>query len=109
MNVSVSPGSVVEGNDATFTIFSSDVVAQPVTVNYSVRGTAINGSDYTLSGIAGQVIIDAGQSFAAVTVHSIADHVKERNETVIVTLSAGAGYKLPKHGAKATLTIINGL
>jgi len=78
-------------------------------VNYSIRGTAINGPDYTLSSAAGQVTIDPGQSSATVTLHSIADHVKERNETAIMTLSSGAGYKLPKHGSKATLTIINGL
>ena len=77
-------------------------------MNYSVRGTAIDGSDYTLTSAAGQVTIDAGQAFATVTLHSIADHVKERNETVIMAVSSGSGYKVPKHGSKATLTIING-
>ena len=108
ITVSVSPGSVVEGNDAVFTFTSSTAVSQPVTVNYSMRGTALNGIDYTLDGTAGQVTIAAGENSATVTLHSIADHVKERNETVIMTPSAGAGYKLPKRGTKATLTILNG-
>lgn len=108
ISISVSPGSVIEGNDATFTITSSTAVAQPLTINYSMRGSAINGSDYTLNGTAGQATIGAGQNSATVTLHSIADHVGERNETAVMALSSGIGYKLPKRGAKATLTILNG-
>ena len=81
-------------------------MAQPVTVNYSMRGTAVNGTDYTLDS-AGQVTINPGTNSATVTLHSIADHVKERNETAILVPSSGVGYKLPKHGTRATLTIIN--
>jgi outer membrane biosynthesis protein TonB len=109
ITVSVSPGSVIEGNDATFIFSSSVVVEQPVTVNYSMRGTALNGTDYTLSGTSGQVTITAGQNSAMVTLHSIADHVKERSETAIMVPGNGVGYKLPKRGTKATLTILNGL
>jgi hypothetical protein len=109
ITVSVSPGSVVEGNDATFTVFSAAVVSQSITVNYSMRGTAINGTDYTLSGTPGQVTLSAGQTSATVTLHSIADHVKEKTETAIMVLSGGSGYKLPKRGTKVTLTILNGL
>ena len=108
ITVSVSPGSVVEGNDATFTFSSSVVVSQPITVSYSMRGTAINGADYTLDGTPGQVTFAAGSTSATVTLHSIADHVKERNETAIMVPSSGVGYKLPQHGTKATLIIING-
>ena len=70
-------------------------------------GRARAGSDYTLSGTAGQATLPAGQSSATVTLHSIADHVKERNESVTMSLQSGAGYKIPKR-AKATLTIVNG-
>jgi len=108
ITVSVSPGNVIEGNDATFTFSSSVVVSQAVTINYVMRGTAVNGKDYTLSGISGRVTIVAGQSSAAVALHSIADHVKERNETAVMALTTGSGYKIPKTGAKATLTIVNG-
>jgi uncharacterized protein (UPF0264 family) len=97
----------VEGNDATFKISSSVVVSQPVTVSYSMRGTALNGTDYILNGTSGQVTIAAGQNSASVTLHSIADHVKERNETAVMALVSGTGYKIPK-SAKATLTIFNG-
>jgi hypothetical protein len=72
-----------------------------------MRGTALNGTDYTLSGTPGQVTIGAGQNSATVALHSIADHVKERNETAVMALAAGSGYKIPNR-AKATLTILNG-
>jgi hypothetical protein len=106
VTVSVSPTSVTEGSDATFTVASSFVLSQAVTVNYSMRGTAQNGTDYTLTGTAGQVTIAAGQSSATVTLHSIADHVQERSETAIMALLAGSGYGVPKPG-KATLKILN--
>jgi hypothetical protein len=78
-----------------------------VTVNYSMRGTAQNGPDYTLTGTAGKVTIAAGQSSATVTLHSIADHVSENKETAIMALRKGSGYGFgnPK---KTTLTILNG-
>jgi hypothetical protein len=100
---------VVEGNSATFTISSSVPVSQPVTINYTMRGTALKGSDYTLGGALGQVTIATGQSSATVVLQSVADHVKERNETAVVALvSTSGGYRLPKSGAKSTLTILNG-
>jgi len=74
-----------------------------------MRGTAINGSDYTLDGTPGQVTIAAGQTSTTVTLQSIADHVKEKNETAIMVPNSGSGYKLPKRGTKATVTIVNGL
>ena len=77
-------------------------------MNYSVGGTATNGIDYTLGGATGEVTIAAGQRSATLILHSIADHVKEKSETAIIIPSSGAGYKLPKRGAKATLTIVNG-
>jgi len=72
-----------------------------------MRGTAINGADYTLSQATGQVTIAAGSSSATITLHSIADHVKEKNESAILVLSSGSGYKLPRRGTKSTLTIYN--
>jgi hypothetical protein len=73
-----------------------------------MRGTATNGIDYTLDGTAGQVTINAGQNSAAVTLRSIADHVRERNETAFMALASGSDYKLPRRGTKAALTILNG-
>jgi hypothetical protein len=73
-----------------------------------MRGSSINGTDYTLTGSPGQVTIGAGQNSATLTLHSIADHVREKNETAVMALASGSGYKIPKRVAKATLTILNG-
>jgi len=73
-----------------------------------MRGTALTGSDYILSGTPGAVTIVAGQNFATVTLHAIADHITEKSETAAMVLTSGSGYKLPKRGAKATVTILNG-
>jgi K319L-like, PKD domain len=107
VTVSVTPGQVIEGDDATFTFSSSVVRQQPTTVFYSMGGRAQRGSDYTLSGTPGQVTIPAGQLSATVFLHSIADHVKERNETAALTPGSGSGYTVPRR-AKAILTIVNG-
>jgi hypothetical protein len=72
-----------------------------------MRGSAQTGRDYTLSGNPGSITIPAGQSFATISLHAIADHVKERNETAIMALVSGSGYKLSGQ-ANATLTIVNG-
>jgi hypothetical protein len=98
---------VNEGSTATFTIGASAVSSQPITVNYSMRGTAQLGKDYSLSGIPGQVVIPPGQSSATIVMQVLADTVKERKETVIMILANGSGYTLPAR-AKATATILNG-
>jgi len=107
VRVSVSPGQITEGADAIFTIFVSAPVSQSLTVNYSMGGTSTQGIDYSLGGVPGQVTIGAGQTSATVTLHSIADHVKEKNETASMILGQGMGYKLPRR-PKAALTIVNG-
>jgi hypothetical protein len=106
-NVSISPGQVTEGADATFTFSSSLALSQPVTIHYVMGGQAQLGLDYTLSGTPGQVTMNAGRSSTTETLHAIADHVKERKETVVVSLTNDTNYNAPKR-AKATLTIVNG-
>jgi hypothetical protein len=91
ITVSVSPSSVVEGNDATFTFLSSATVSQSLTISYSMLGTASNGIDYALSGTAGQVTIPAGQNSATITLHSIVDHMKEGSETATLVPISSAG------------------
>jgi hypothetical protein len=104
--VTAAPTQVQEGNDSTFTISTSTAPSQPVTVRYSMSGTATLGSDYTLTGSPGQVVIPANQKSATVMLHSVHDNVKESNETATMTLQAGQGYKVGNPSA-ATVTIIN--
>jgi len=108
--ITISPLSAVvnEGQSADFTISASTVnPSEPVTVNYSMSGKAMYGTDYTLSGIFGQITIPPGASTATVTLNALTDNHREKNEKATMTLLAGTGYNLPRN-KKASLTIANG-
>jgi FlaG/FlaF family flagellin (archaellin) len=115
VTVSVSPGQIQEGESATFTISASSAVAGDTTVNYSMSGKAVEGSDYTLSGAAGQVTIPAGQTSGNVTLNALTDNIKEKKENAVMTLQPGSGYNFSTTGKKkkktkapsATVTILN--
>ncbi len=62
----------------------------PLTVNYSVAGTATNGTDY--ASIPTSVIFAANSATATVIVDPTADTTVESDETVILTLASGTGY-----------------
>ncbi len=68
---------------AHLTVFRSGNI-QPVTINYTVGGTATSGTDY--EPLSGSVTIPAGQTSADITIQPRADAVLENTETVIVTL-----------------------
>jgi PKD repeat protein len=96
--VSASPTSIHEGSTATYTIKLSSAASQNITVGYGMGGRAVSGSDYTLSGSAGQVTIAAGQTTATVTLTATADGIREKAETAIMTLRSGSGYQFPSTG-----------
>ena len=87
-------------------------MTQDTIVNYVMSGKAGLGTDYTLSASAGQVTIAAGQASTGITLNAIADNVKEKKETAIMTLRPGSGYSFATAGKKkkskapsATVTI----
>jgi len=107
--VSVSPSRINEGQSAIFQISASANTRRPVTINYSIAGTAAFGSDYGLSnnlGPVGQIVIPIGADSASITLTATADGVLEKKEAATMNLSAGTGYKLSPH-KKAKLTIDN--
>ncbi|MEK7952070.1 Calx-beta domain-containing protein [Luteolibacter soli] len=64
-----------------------------VTVNYTVSGTATSGSDF--SALSGSVSIPAtGTNDVTLTIPVINDAVAESTETVIVTITPSANYKI---------------
>jgi hypothetical protein len=106
ITISASPTQVEEGQNATFKISAQQKVSKPLTISYSMSGSAALGSDYTLNGSHNKVTIPAGQSSATVTLHSIEgskDESKERIQTVTMTLSKGAGYTLKNNTATVTI------
>lgn len=89
-------------NPGVFTITRTGDTSTALTVNYSVGGSATNGSDYPTLGA--NVTIPAGQSSATITIAPIADGVFEVAETVVLTLTTGSGYSLGTANV-ATVTI----
>ncbi|TVZ16764.1 Calx-beta domain-containing protein [Maribacter sp. MAR_2009_72] len=76
----------------------------PITVNYTMTGTATQGLDY--SNLSGSVSIANNQRTATVTITPINDSAIENNETVILTLAAGTGYTIAAQNS-ATVIIIS--
>ncbi|MEQ8791449.1 MAG: Ig-like domain-containing protein [Pirellulaceae bacterium] len=73
-----------------FTISLAAPVMFDTTVNYSVGGTAMSGSDYDF--LSGYVTIYSGSTSATVDVTPYSDMEMEGDETVVLTLTPGSGY-----------------
>ncbi|MEA5549740.1 Calx-beta domain-containing protein [Anabaena cylindrica UHCC 0172] len=89
-------------NPGKFTFTRTGSTANSLTVNYTVSGTATNGTDY--SSLSGTATFSAGSATTMVTVTPIDDTAFEGNETVILTLTAGTGYALGS-AVNGTVTI----
>ena len=87
-----------------FRVSRTGSTASPLTVFYSVAGTATPGTDYTA--LPGSVTIAAGSSVADILVQPINDTLMEGNETVVVTLSSRPAYTIGSPSS-ATVTIIS--
>jgi hypothetical protein len=87
--VSVSPttNAAEPGTNGRFTVDLGQLnsTGAPITVNYTVTGTAANGTDYT---IPASVQIAAGSQTAFIDVTVLDDALVEGTETVIVTLTS---------------------
>ena len=101
--VATTPNAAEPATNGLFTVTRSGggaaQLAQPLTVNLVVTGTATNGIDYVT--IAATVIIPANAGSAPVPVTVIDDTLFEGNETVILTIGAGT-YTV---GAASTATV----
>jgi Ca2+-binding RTX toxin-like protein len=118
VSVTVSPTSVTEDGptNMVYTFTRVGITSGALTVNFSVGGTAVfapPGGDYTQTGAdtfvnagSGTVTFLAGSSTATVTVDPFGDADLEPNETVILTVTAGAGYTVGSPNS-ATGTILN--
>ncbi|WP_254564047.1 SBBP repeat-containing protein [Oscillatoria sp. HE19RPO] len=74
-----------------------------MTVNYTVAGTATNGTDYTA--LSGSVLIPGGSTTATIDLLPIDDGVYEPDETVEITLVAGTDYDLVAGSETASHTL----
>ncbi len=85
-----------------FTVTRSGSTASSLTVNYTLGGTAINGTDYTRLG--GSIVIPAGAASAIISIVPADDTLVEGNETVLLTLASNTAYTLGA-ASSASLTI----
>ncbi|MBA4450830.1 calcium-binding protein, partial [Cylindrospermopsis raciborskii CS-506_D] len=86
-----------------YTFTRTGVTSNALTVNYTIEGTATNGTDY--NNIGTSVTFAAGSSTATVTVDPTADTTVESDETVILTLASGTGYTIgTTSGVTGTIT-----
>ncbi|HEY2329659.1 MAG TPA: Ig-like domain-containing protein [Verrucomicrobiae bacterium] len=86
----------------TFTITRTGSTGAALTVNYSLGGTAVNGSDYNL--LATSVTIPAGSASTTLTVAPKSSTSFVGSKTAVLTLSANSAYTVGA-AASATVTI----
>ena len=97
ITLAVSPTSVAEDGPANliYTFTRTGSTTEPLSVNYSVGGTASLGTDYTgIAGTPATITFAAGSAAATLTLDPTADSTVESDETVALTLTAGTGYAI---------------
>lgn len=99
--VATDPAASEPGtNSGTFTITRTGSTAAPMTVFYTLSGTATAGADYAAR--PGFVVIPAGSSSAPVGITPNDDALVEGNETAVLTLSPRVHYAV---GAPSSDTV----
>jgi subtilisin family serine protease/subtilase family serine protease len=104
VTASAAQGTEAGPANGSFTVSRTGDTSASLTVQYSLAGTAVGGTDYV--SLPGAATIDAGASSAVVVVTPIDDTAFESNETVILTLTADPAYSLGSPGA-GTVTIVS--
>ncbi len=105
-SITVAPAAVAEDGAANlvYTVTFDQAAFSAISVNYSIGGTATNGTDYAT--ITSPLVISTGSTTGTITVNPTADINIEADETVIITLAAGSGYSVVAP-VSATGTILN--
>ncbi len=99
----VNPNAAESGPaPGAFKVSRTGSTVAALTVQYSIGGTATNGTDY--SHLSGSVTIPAGLASAIITVTPLEDTIAEGVETVELTLLSSASYNIGTPG-KATVFI----
>jgi gliding motility-associated-like protein len=82
--------TVYEGcTDATVTVSRPDADPTPLTISYTVGGTATPGVDY--AALPGTVTIPANQSSVTFSIEGYADGITEGTETIIINANTACG------------------
>ncbi len=107
VSFSYSSASVNEGQSTTLNVNLTGYANAPVTVPFSLSGTAINNTHYTVSP-AGSITIPFGQLSASITISTIIDPVYSGPRTIILTMGAPSGGGVTKGSPNvSTVTIVD--
>jgi len=100
----VSSGAIDEdAGTSTITARLSGHNDLDVHVVFTISGTAIDGTDYTVDLY--EVTIPQGELEKSITITSIHDRVDEDDETVVATIQSVSNIAHNQHGQSATVTI----
>ncbi|MGJ0605285.1 Calx-beta domain-containing protein [Cylindrospermopsis raciborskii] len=109
ITLAVNPSSVTEDGttNLVYTLTRTGDLANSLIVNVNGGGTAVLGTDFSISGPIGQstsgsiasVTFAAGSSTATVIVDPIPNSIPGGNKTVFATLAPGVGYNIGTVGA----------
>jgi serine protease len=91
-------------NPGRFTLTRTGSTTNALTVNYTISGTATNGTDY--KNLSGTVTFAPGSSTAFIDINPINDSEFEDPETVVLTLVNSSNY-LVGTSNRATVTILD--
>jgi len=105
-SIAVAPASVAEdgATNLVYTVTLNQAAFSATSINFTVSGSATSGTDYAAA--TSPLTIPAGSTTGTITIDPTADATIEADETVTITLNAGAGYivGVPNN---ATGTILN--
>jgi Calx-beta domain len=90
----------IPADPGEFTVSRTGDISSTIVVLYVLGGTAGNSIDYQLLG--GQVTLPAFIDTAVITIQPLDDSLVEGTETVVLTISASAGYTV---GSPASATV----
>ncbi|MFP4219755.1 MAG: DUF4347 domain-containing protein [Phormidium sp.] len=99
------------GNEQTvFTIELSNPAPTPLTIPFTIGGTAVEGNDDDYVPIAKSVSIGTGESSATVKIEAFDDQIEDNGESIEITLSdpGGVGYALDPAASEGRTVILDG-
>ncbi len=91
IEVTVNPGTVVEGNSATFTFTSNIAIASDTVVDYTVSGSATAEDDYNDDPLVGSFVFPAGTQSFDLAVQTLTDDEIESDEEIVIEVGDGFG------------------
>lgn len=113
VTLTISPENVSEDSSTNlnYTFTRTTPTTNPLTIDFTVGGSATPGSDYTLtggtlSGTSGSITFAAGATTTTLAIAPTTDAIAEPNETITVALVNSSAYTVGTLGA-VTGTITN--